>query len=104
MLVILWLGVVAELIFFPALLAGPLGSVFKPRKKKAGEQTPDQSHSAAGPQLVVVGHEELLHEDATAAETESRIDEGSAVPPPHQPAGKPGTIRSMRSDRSHREP
>ncbi len=33
MLTILWAGVVAELIFFPAILAGPLGSVFKPRKK-----------------------------------------------------------------------
>src|SRR2546423_831074 len=34
MLVILWMGVAAELIFFPALLAGPLGLAFKPRKKK----------------------------------------------------------------------
>lgn len=33
MLSILWAGVVAELIFFPALLAGPLGLVFKPNKK-----------------------------------------------------------------------
>jgi len=31
MLAILWLGMIAELVFFPALLAGPLGSVFKPR-------------------------------------------------------------------------
>src|SRR5206468_10130393 len=39
MLSILWCGVVAELIFFPALLAGPLGCVFKPGKKR-GEQHP----------------------------------------------------------------
>jgi uncharacterized protein len=32
MLTILWAGVVAELIYFPALLAGPLGSVFAPAK------------------------------------------------------------------------
>jgi len=32
MLTILFMGVVAELIFFPALLAGPLGRVFRPRK------------------------------------------------------------------------
>lgn len=31
MLSILWMGMIAELIFFPALLAGPLGAVFKPR-------------------------------------------------------------------------
>ena len=31
MLTILFMGVVAELVFFPALLAGPLGKFFKPR-------------------------------------------------------------------------
>ena len=40
MLAILWTGVVAELVFFPALLAGPLGAIFKPRtaahEKKRG--------------------------------------------------------------------
>lgn len=34
MLTILWAGVVAELIYFPALLAGPLGSVFAPAKNQ----------------------------------------------------------------------
>jgi uncharacterized membrane protein YdfJ with MMPL/SSD domain len=33
MLAILFAGVVAELVFFPALLASPLGWVFKPRRK-----------------------------------------------------------------------
>jgi predicted RND superfamily exporter protein len=32
MLTILFMGVVAELVFFPALLAGPLGTFFKPRR------------------------------------------------------------------------
>jgi predicted RND superfamily exporter protein len=102
MLVILWLGVVAELIYFPALLAGPLGSVFKPRKKKAGEQNLDPSHADAVPQLVVVGHEELLHEVVAAADVDLRDDDGSPVPPPHQPVGKPGALRTLRSDSSHR--
>lgn len=39
MLTILWMGVAAELIFFPALLAGPLGAFFKPHPKKAGRVT-----------------------------------------------------------------
>jgi predicted RND superfamily exporter protein len=78
MLVILWLGVVAELIYFPALLAGPLGSVFKPRKKKDGVAS---------------------HAPAPAA---ARVDDGSAVPPPHQPTGKPGVLRTLRHDRPSR--
>ncbi|MCU0961615.1 MAG: MMPL family transporter [Pirellulaceae bacterium] len=32
MLAILWTGMIAELVFFPALLAGPLGRIFKPRR------------------------------------------------------------------------
>jgi predicted RND superfamily exporter protein len=42
MLTILWAGVVSELIYFPALLAGPLGWVFKPRQTAAphAEQEP----------------------------------------------------------------
>ena len=41
MLSILWAGVAAELIFFPALLAGPLGAAFKPRKKKTRPRAMD---------------------------------------------------------------
>jgi uncharacterized protein len=37
MLTILWAGVASELIYFPALLAGPLGSVFAPAKKRSEE-------------------------------------------------------------------
>lgn len=45
MLSILFAGVVAELIFYPALLAGPLGAVFKARKPN----TPDQPATPSGP-------------------------------------------------------
>jgi predicted RND superfamily exporter protein len=38
MLTILWAGVAAELIYFPALLAGPLGSVFTPKGSGAHEE------------------------------------------------------------------
>lgn len=40
MLSILWAGVAAELIYFPALLAGPLGWVFKPEKGSAHAPSP----------------------------------------------------------------
>lgn len=48
MLSILWAGVVAELIFFPALLAGPLGLVFKPNKKRAAKNAHAHSPSHDG--------------------------------------------------------
>jgi predicted RND superfamily exporter protein len=41
MLAILLAGVAAELIFLPALLAGPLGKVFQPRKPPPVDQLPD---------------------------------------------------------------
>jgi predicted RND superfamily exporter protein len=47
MLTILWAGVAAELIYFPALLAGPLGSVFAPAKGVPGhhsEESPIEPH------------------------------------------------------------
>jgi predicted RND superfamily exporter protein len=40
MLTILWAGVAAELIYFPALLAGPLGAVFTASKHAHGHETP----------------------------------------------------------------
>jgi hypothetical protein len=94
MLVILWLGAAAELIFFPALLAGPLGSVFKPRKKVS---QPAQEPAPAGPpQLQVVRHdaaeEDTVDEDASA-------DEIGGAPAPH--GSQPG-VRALRRDGSHR--
>jgi predicted RND superfamily exporter protein len=80
MLVILWAGVVAELIFFPALLAGPLGVVFKPRKQKA-EAEPTVSE--AQPALTLV--------------TEPHVEERS-VP---APAGKAALLNHLRQDNSH---
>jgi len=44
MLAILWAGVIAELVFFPALLASPLGAVFKPRKRARQQQGDDNRH------------------------------------------------------------
>ncbi len=41
MLTILFMGVVAELVFFPALLAGPLGTFFKPRRGTGPLKPPD---------------------------------------------------------------
>jgi predicted RND superfamily exporter protein len=59
MLTILWCGVVAELIYFPALLAGPLGSVFAPARHHGHE-----SHSEASHDIPVDPHE--LDEPARA--------------------------------------
>lgn len=92
MLTILWMGVAAELIFFPALLAGPLGCVFKPRPKAAGAE----------------GHEEDATSEKLVAEAESETIElpdpgftpGGATP--HSQRGQkvsPSTmIRNLRQD------
>jgi predicted RND superfamily exporter protein len=49
MLTILWAGVVAELIYFPALLAGPLGSVFTPAKDGHRHDSADSAQSHDDP-------------------------------------------------------
>ncbi len=98
MLVILWMGVVAELIFFPALLAGPLGLVFKPRKKK------DQARPLH-PELIGATDAELAAAKAEAAASDEilpgegtqRTDQGhpgSGVPAPT----KAGVLRSLRQE------
>jgi predicted RND superfamily exporter protein len=87
MLVILWLGVIAELIFFPALLAGPLGLVFKPRTKKKAETEP------ATPQLVLHSPEEPTFEPVAAAEPEIH-----SVP---APASKAALLGHLRQDSPH---
>jgi uncharacterized protein len=103
MLVILWLGAVAELIYFPALLAGPLGMVFKPRKKAAGKHdTSDAEASAA----ITAAHPQfqVVHRDDVADELSLAIDEGSAgqaAQPPHAPL-KAGHPRQLRQDSPHR--
>jgi hypothetical protein len=43
---------VAELIFYPALLAGPLGSVFKARKRDASGELIEETESEQPPATV----------------------------------------------------
>lgn len=52
MLTILWAGVAAELIYFPALLAGPLGSVFSPAKIHGDGPTIESQPDDAPPEEV----------------------------------------------------
>ena len=85
MLVILWLGVAAELIFFPALLAGPLGVVFKPRKQKEMEET--------GPQLTLHSPSEPAFEPLGI-----NADEPHSVP---APASKAALLGQLRQDSPH---
>jgi hypothetical protein len=109
MLVILWLGAIAELIYFPALLAGPLGRMFKPRRQAAISPAavpaghPAPQSPAPAPRLVVVGPEELteLHEPrATAAAATSSATAPPAATSP--PAGPPLPHRHLRADAPHR--
>lgn len=120
MLVILWLGAIAELIYFPALLAGPLGSVFKPRKIKgqtgehAAEGSADAAVAVGAPQLLVVHHDgsdddlgEATGDDAApaarpAASATDDDDEPTGPPPPHAPGSKSSILRSLRHDSPHR--
>jgi hypothetical protein len=104
MLVILWLGAVAELIYFPALLAGPLGSVFKPRKK-AGSLRIDE---ASDPEPTRVQLQVVHHEDSgerlAAVElsiVDASDDDGHATPSPHRK--KSGLHRNVRPDAPHRQ-
>lgn len=76
MLTILWAGAVAELIYFPALLAGPLGAFFKPRTRPeserwAGRRTDTGHEQPLPPQLQVVHAEELAERPAAAAASEA---------------------------------
>jgi predicted RND superfamily exporter protein len=83
MLVILWMGVIAELIFFPAILAGPLGVVFKPRKRK--EETPAEGIEQQNPM-------EAIPAAMAPLEAETSI--------PH-PAGKAAMLSNLRQDGAH---
>ena len=107
MLVILWLGAVAELIYFPALLAGPLGRVFKPRKKKAPRHSVHEAHvihaEPRQPQLQVVRHDDPLSDgelEELAVVTEADGN-GHAVATPHRAKAGPHFIcgKTRRMDR-----
>jgi hypothetical protein len=91
MLVILWLGAVAELIYFPALLAGPLGRVFKPRRKADSVNTAGDDTELRHPKLVVVSHDDAGDDDST------RGDDAHAGP-----RSTTGKHRQLRSDNPHR--
>lgn len=97
MLVILWLGAVAELIYFPAILAGPLGRVFKPRPRRANEDQP--AERGYPPQLSIIHQDDLVEEPAAAFAIVGDAD-NHGQPPPHSP--KSGTSRHHRQDSSHR--
>jgi hypothetical protein len=95
MLTILWAGVVAELIFFPALLAGPLGRVFKPRKKKAGDGSHDASgHGSTTEILSAVSDETPVSQAAGGSGLASGM---------HATPGRSNILRSLRHDNSHRQ-
>jgi hypothetical protein len=55
MLAILWTGMIAELIFFPALLAGPLGAVFKPRTTTRSTATDSRQPHTSQPEAGTTG-------------------------------------------------
>ena len=100
MLVILWMGVAAELIFFPALLAGPLGLVFKPRKKK------DQPARPLHPELVGASEEQLAAAKAEAAASDIVLpgDQSDERTDKRHPGGVPapskgGVLRTLRQDK-----
>lgn len=97
MLVILWMGAVAELIFFPAILAGPLGLVFKPRKR--AEKRTDEAHPAKvePPMLQIVRDEDLASEEVT----EEPEDSTPSGPRPHSPK-RSGQFGHLRKDAPHR--
>jgi uncharacterized protein len=97
MLVILWLGAVAELIYFPALLAGPLGAVFKPRKKAAHSRNePAADEQPRQPQLQVIHRDDPAEEELAVA---AQVDDSHAEFAPHTiKAGH----RHLRQDTTHR--
>jgi hypothetical protein len=92
MLTILWMGVISELIFFPALLAGPLGSVFKPRKK------PPQPPNDTSTPPPAIEEPEDFDEEPPAAEEDLAEAHAKAV----LPHSKRGRLRVVRQDETHR--
>ncbi|HEY2414200.1 MAG TPA: MMPL family transporter [Pirellulaceae bacterium] len=102
MLVILWLGAVAELIYFPALLAGPLGSVFKPRKKATvpGHDAHGTGAAHAEPEIPRLS---VVHRDEPAEEPEpafSIVGAAEPIMPPHH-GNKASALRHLRQDNNH---
>lgn len=97
MLVILWMGAVAELIFFPAILAGPLGLVFKPRKR-AEKRTDDAHPTKMEPPMLQIVRDEDLAGEESAEEADDTTPSG---PRPHTPK-RSGQFGHLRKDAPHR--
>jgi predicted RND superfamily exporter protein len=72
MLTILFAGVAAELIFFPALLAGPLGACFKPRATKEPALEEDRSPPATNKARVFAEEEEAIERFDSGETTERK--------------------------------
>lgn len=94
MLTILFAGVAAELIFFPALLAGPLGACFKPRKQ---EEANPQAEGETEDHVATDGDTDGSRAGKwrTIGDAVERIDEES---PPRRKV-RPHMVRR---DRAHR--
>ncbi len=72
MLTILWAGVVAELIFFPALLAGPMGACFKPRSSTEPAHEEDRTPPATNKARVLAEEEEAIERFDSGESTERK--------------------------------
>jgi hypothetical protein len=84
-------------------LAGPLGSVFKPRMKKAAEGHGSHGSSAVAaeteiPRLTVVQRDEPVEEPEAAF---SIVGAAEPIMPPHR-GPKGGALHHLRQDNSHR--
>jgi len=67
MLVLLFAALMGDLIFLPALLTGPLGRVFAPRKKKRASQAPSPAGTLPGEAALDEAALDEAAEDKTAA-------------------------------------
>ncbi len=77
MLTILFMGVVAELVFFPALLAGPLGTFFKPRRGTGPIKPPDSiARELKSDDEVEAPHGNRGREATAGSSTHGRHDAG----------------------------
>jgi hypothetical protein len=99
------MGAIAELIFFPALLAGPLGRVFKPRKKQEQTTVGEPTAPTGPPQLQVVHDDDADDDQTDEAEvtnddSASNQNGDSGAPAPHTSRAR--TPRSLRRDLPHR--
>jgi hypothetical protein len=102
MLTILWAGAVAELIYFPAILAGPLGAFFKPRRTAPNtgrkERRTDPGHGQPlVPQLQVIRAEEVSDLMEQPAAAVLREDSPAQSAKPH-PVPLPTYLRHLRQD------